>query len=137
MVERHREALRGFIQTQVDLVFANESELLSLYQTADFDQACEAMAKDVSMAAVTRGADGSVVLSEGRRIPISAYPADKIVDTTGAGDQYAAGFLFGLAQEMPFETCGRLGSLAAAEVISHYGPRPQVPLRDLAASSGL
>ena len=134
MVERHRAALLEFIRTQIDLVFANESELLSLYQTTDFDAAAATMASEVKMAAITRGAAGSVVLHSNERIAVTASPVEKIVDTTGAGDQYAAGFLFGLAQEKPLELCARLGSLAAAEVISHYGPRPQVSLKELAAA---
>jgi sugar/nucleoside kinase (ribokinase family) len=137
VVGRHRTALREFIHTQVDLVFANDSELLAMYQTNDFDAACKALASEVKMAAVTCGAAGSVVLHGDQRIAVDVVPVEKVVDTTGAGDQYAAGFLFGLAQERPLDVCGRLGSLAAAEVISHYGPRPQVSLKDLAARSGL
>jgi sugar/nucleoside kinase (ribokinase family) len=137
VVERHRSALRGFIQTQVDLVFANEAELLALYETDDFDAAAAALSKDTDLAAVTRGAAGSVVVAGDRRVQIKAAPVQKVVDTTGAGDQYAAGFLFGLAQGKSFEVCGQLGSLAAAEVIAHYGPRPQESLKALAAANGL
>jgi len=134
IVERHRDALLGFIRSQIDLVFANESELLSLYQTTDFDGATSRLASEVPMAAVTRGAAGSVVVCGNDRIAVEAVPVDRIVDTTGAGDQYAAGFLFGMAQEKPLEVCARLGALAAAEVISHYGPRPQTALKDLATA---
>jgi sugar/nucleoside kinase (ribokinase family) len=137
VVERHRSALRGFIQAQVDLVFANEAELLALYETDDFNAATAALSKDTNLAAVTRGAAGSVVVAGDRRVQIQAAPVQKVVDTTGAGDQYAAGFLFGLAQGKSFETCGALGSLAAAEVIAHYGPRPQESLKALAAANGL
>ena len=137
VVERHRAALRGFIQAQVDLVFANEAELLALYETDDFDAATAALSKDTNLAAVTRGAAGSVVVAGDRRVRIEAAPVQKVVDTTGAGDQYAAGFLFGLAQGKSFEVCGQLGSLAAAEVIAHYGPRPQESLKALAAANGL
>jgi sugar/nucleoside kinase (ribokinase family) len=137
VVERHRGALRGFIQAQVDLVFANEAELLALYETDDFDAAAAALSKDTNLAAVTRGAAGSVVVAGDRRVQIKAAPVQKVVDTTGAGDQYAAGFLFGLAQGKSFEACGALGSLAAAEVIAHYGPRPQESLKALAAANGL
>jgi len=137
VVERHRAALRGFIQAQVDLVFANEAELLALYETDDFDAATAALSKDTNLAAVTRGAAGSVVVAGDRRVKIEAAPVQKVVDTTGAGDQYAAGFLFGLAQGKSFEVCGQLGSLAAAEVIAHYGPRPQESLKALAAANGL
>jgi sugar/nucleoside kinase (ribokinase family) len=77
-----------------------------------------------------------VILSQGERLSVRAEPVEKVVDTTGAGDQYAAGFMFGLSRGRPLQQCGQLGSLAAAEVISHYGPRPRVPLKDLAAAKG-
>jgi sugar/nucleoside kinase (ribokinase family) len=85
---------------------------------------------------VTCGAAGSVILSQGERLTVKAEPVEKVVDTTGAGDQYAAGFMFGLSRGRPLQQCGQLASLAAAEVISHYGPRPQVSLKDLAAAKG-
>ena len=137
VVERHRDTLLGFVETQCDIVFANASEICALFQTDDFDAAVKALAGKVEIAAVTRGEHGSVVASGGVLHEISAYPVEKVVDTTGAGDQYAAGFLYGLSQGRPLPVCGRLGSLAAAEVIDHYGPRPQVSLRDLAAKNGL
>ncbi len=136
MVERHRAALLGFAETQVDLLFANEAEVCSLFQTDDFDAAVEQLRSKVKLAAITRGAAGSVILSQGERLSVAAHPVEKVVDTTGAGDQYAAGFMFGLARGRPLQQCGRLASLAAAEVISHYGPRPQVSLKDLAAAKG-
>jgi len=137
MVDRHRGALLGFIETQCDVVFANESEVCSLFETTDFDAAVKALASRVEIAAITRSEKGSVVASNGQLHEISAYPVEKVVDTTGAGDQYAAGFLYGLSQGRPLPVCGQLGSLAAAEVIDHYGPRPQVSLRELAAKNGL
>ncbi len=137
VVERHREALHEFIRTQVDLVFANEAELLSLCQTDDFEAAAKQLASEVKIAVITRGAGGSVVLAGGEIVRVAAAPVAKVVDTTGAGDQYAAGFLYGLAQGRSFEACAKLGSLAAAEVISHVGPRPQTSLKDLAAANGL
>jgi sugar/nucleoside kinase (ribokinase family) len=137
MVDRHRGALLGFIETQCDVVFANESEICSLFETTDFDAAVRALASRVEIAVVTRGENGSIVASGATLHEISAYPVEKVVDTTGAGDQYAAGFLYGLAQGRPLPVCGQLGSLAAAEVIDHYGPRPQVSLRELAARNGL
>ncbi|MGA0603644.1 adenosine kinase [Caulobacter sp. KR2-114] len=137
VVERHRDALLGFMESQVDIVFGNEVELASLFQTDDFDAAAKAMGQKVAIAAITRGEAGSVVLAGGQAIAVPAFPVSKVVDTTGAGDQYAAGFLFGLAQGRPLDVCARLGALAAAEVISHYGPRPQTSLRDLAAAQGL
>jgi sugar/nucleoside kinase (ribokinase family) len=136
MVERHRAALLGFAETQVDLLFANEAEVCSLFQTDDFDAAVEQLRPKVKLAAVTRGAQGSVILSAGERLTVAAHPVEKVVDTTGAGDQYAAGFMFGLSRGRPLQQCGRLAGLAAAEVISHYGPRPQVSLKDLAAAEG-
>jgi sugar/nucleoside kinase (ribokinase family) len=137
VVERHREALMEFIETQVDLVFANEAEITSLFRTDDIDQALAAIRGKVQVAAVTRSEMGSVVLAGDQTHLIPAAPVEKVVDTTGAGDQYAAGFLFGLASGRPLPACGRLGSLAAAEVIAHYGPRPQVSLKALAAAQGL
>jgi sugar/nucleoside kinase (ribokinase family) len=137
VVERHRGGLRGFIESQVDILFANEAELLSLYETADFDDACEQLLRHCDLAAVTRSEKGSVILSKGETLHVPAEPVEKVVDTTGAGDQYAAGFLFGLSQGRSLADCGRLASIAAAEVISHYGPRPQVSLKELAASKGL
>jgi sugar/nucleoside kinase (ribokinase family) len=136
VVERHRGGLLGFIETQVDLLFANESEILALFETDSFDEACEALRTRCDLAAVTRSDKGSVVLSQGQRLTVKAEPVEKVVDTTGAGDQYAAGFMFGLSRGRPLQQCGQLASLAAAEVISHYGPRPQVSLKDLAASRG-
>jgi sugar/nucleoside kinase (ribokinase family) len=136
VVERHREGLLAFIETQVDLLFANESEVTALFQTKSFDAAVEELRGRVPLAAVTRSERGSVILSGGEAIAVPAEPVEKVVDTTGAGDQYAAGFMFGLARGRPLQQCGELGSLAAAEVISHYGPRPQVSLQDLAASKG-
>ncbi|RAK57328.1 adenosine kinase [Phenylobacterium deserti] len=136
VVERHRAGLLGFIESQVDLLFANETELKALFQTDDFDQAAEALRQRVKLAAVTRSEKGSIVLTEGERLTVAAEPVEKVVDTTGAGDQYAAGFMFGLSRGRPLQQCGKLASLAAAEVISHYGPRPQVTLKDLAAGKG-
>ncbi len=136
VVERHRTGLMGFIESQVDLLFANDSEITALFQTDDFDGAVEALRPHVKLAAITRGSAGSVILSQGERLSVKAVPVEKVVDTTGAGDQYAAGFMFGLSHGRPLQQCGELASLAAAEVISHYGPRPQVSLKGLAAAKG-
>ena len=96
------------------------------------------MREDSPLAAVTRSEHGSVVIAEGQaRINVPAEPIDKVIDTTGAGDQYAAGFLFGLSQNLPVETCAKLGHIAAAEVISHYGPRPETSYRELAVKAGI
>ena len=136
-VDRHRESFRQLIRTQVDILFANEEELLSLYETRDFDAAIELLRSETGLAAVTRGEKGSVVIGDGDPILVPAEPVSAVVDTTGAGDQYAAGFLFGVARGLPLATCAKLGHIAAAEVISHYGPRPETPLADLAAAAGI
>ncbi len=136
VVDRHRGALMEFIADQVDLVFANEEEVTALFET-DFGAAVAALRERAKIAAVTRSEKGSVVFDYDATHEIPAFPVEKVVDTTGAGDQYAAGFLFGLARDRPLDWCGRLGSLAAAEVIAHYGPRPQVSLKELAAAQGL
>lgn len=136
-VDRHREQLLSFIRAHVDVLFANESEIVSLYQTQDFAAASARAARDVALAALTRGAQGSVILSKGQTIRVPAHAVTRVVDTTGAGDLYAGGFLHGLARGLPLETCGRLGGLAAAEVISHLGARPESPLAKLAAEAGI
>ena len=136
VVERHREALLAFIDAEVDILVANEPEIVALVEVAGFDEAAARLRGRVAIAAVTRGAHGSVILANEGAIAVPADPVDKVIDTTGAGDQYAAGFLSGLAREQPLEACGRLASLAAAEVISHFGPRPLVALKDLAAARG-
>jgi len=137
VVERHRRALLEFIETEVDLVFANEVELASLFETTDFDAAVDAIRGKTRIAAVTRGASGSVVVTAEALHAVEAFPVAKVVDTTGAGDQYAAGFMLALARGRPLDACARLGNLAAAEVISHYGPRPRTSLAELAAANGL
>lgn len=136
-VDRHRASFLHLIRGHVDILFANEEELLSLYEVSDFDEALDLLEKDVNIAAVTRSEKGSVVMTKTERITLPAEPIDQVVDTTGAGDQYAAGLLFGLARDLPLATCGRLGHIAAAEVISHYGPRPETPLAELAKKAGI
>jgi adenosine kinase len=128
------ELMRG---GALDILFANQHEALSLYQTSDFETALACLERDVPLAVVTIGPDGSLAIEAGRRTRIPAARVDRIADLTGAGDLYAAGFLYGLSQGFPHEVCGRLGSLAAAEVISHVGARPQTSLRQLAGQSGL
>ena len=137
VVERHRDVLLGFIETECDIVLANESEVKAMFQTDDFDAAAQALVDRTRICAITRGEAGSVVYAGGASHVIPAYPVEKVVDTTGAGDQYAAGFLLGVARGRSFDVCGRLGALAAAEVIGHYGPRPQVSLEALAKAEGL
>jgi sugar/nucleoside kinase (ribokinase family) len=136
-VDRHRDEFLELVKKSVDILFANEAEITSLYQTAAFDTAAQRAKADIKFAALTRSEKGSVILAGGEAIAIPAAPVAEVVDTTGAGDLYAAGFLFGVARELSMETAGRLGSLAAAEVISHVGARPQVPLAELARKSGL
>lgn len=136
-VDRHRESFRQLIRSQIDILFANEAELLSLYETEDFDTAVDMLRADNALAAVTRSEKGSVVIGDGEPITVPAEPVDKVVDTTGAGDQYAAGFLFGYALDLPLATCAKLGHIAAAEVISHYGPRPETSLSELAEQAGI
>ena len=137
VVERHREALLAFIETDTDIIFANEAELLALFQITDFDRAVSALSAKVGVAVVTRGGHGSVLATREGATAVQPDPVAQVVDTTGAGDQYAAGVLYGLARSLDPRACGRLGSLAAAEVISHFGPRPQTPLKALAQAAGL
>jgi sugar/nucleoside kinase (ribokinase family) len=137
VVERHRHALLAFIDAEVDILFANEVEVCSLFETDDFETAVSALRGRVEIAALTRGAKGSAVLSSAGDHLVAAAPVARVVDTTGAGDQYAAGFLFGFTAGRDLAACGALGSLAASEVISHYGPRPETSLRALAANARL
>jgi sugar/nucleoside kinase (ribokinase family) len=132
-VERHREAFIDLVDHHVDLLFANEAEILALYQTDSFDEAAERVRGHGAIAALTRSEHGSVIVTADDTIEVPAHPVDELVDTTGAGDLYAAGFLFGHSRGLPLATCGALGSLAAAEVISHVGARPQADLAALAA----
>jgi sugar/nucleoside kinase (ribokinase family) len=136
-VDRHRSAFRELVTGEIDILFANEAEICSLYETDDFDKAASAVREHVAIAALTRSAEGSVVLADGAMHKIPAAPVARVVDTTGAGDLYAAGFLYGLTQGRPLPTCGALGSLCAAEIIGHVGARPEVKLSELAAKAGL
>ena len=132
-VERHRAAFVDLVDNHVDIVIANRDELCSLYETDDIEAAHNIVAERCPMAVVTHGPDGSFIITPDVRVRIQPEPVAEVVDTTGAGDQYAAGFLYGLATGLDLATCGRLGSIAAAEVISHLGARPQVSLAELAA----
>jgi sugar/nucleoside kinase (ribokinase family) len=133
-VERHRDEFLELARDHVDVLFANEDELMSLYQLTDFEAAIERVRADCEMAAVTRSEKGSVIVAGAQTHAIAAEPVEQLVDTTGAGDLYAAGFLVGLTQGRPLDVCGRLGGIAAAEIISHVGPRPEQDLRALASS---
>ena len=136
-VGRHRDSFRELVDNHIDILFANEDELLSLYEQTDFDTALALAAKSGTIACVTRGAAGSVILDGENRFDIAADPVEKVVDTTGAGDQYAAGVLAGYLKGLDWQASGQLGSLCAAEVISHYGARPEKPVKALAAQKGL
>ena len=136
-VDRHRADFRTFINEGTDIIFANEKEITSLYEVNSFEEAADAVLSECELAVLTRSAEGSVIVSGGETITIEPEPVHAVVDVTGAGDLYAAGFLYGLTQGLALQTCGQLGSLAAAEVISHFGARPEVSLLNLAQSRGL
>jgi sugar/nucleoside kinase (ribokinase family) len=137
-VDRWRDEFLQLMRSgTVDLIFANEAELRSLYQTSDFDAAVSALRADISVAVVTRSEKGCLVISREGTEAVSAFPVERVVDTTGAGDLFAAGFLAGLSRGADDRTCGRLGALAAAEVIQHLGARPETSLKDLARENGL
>jgi sugar/nucleoside kinase (ribokinase family) len=127
-VERHRAEFRELVERHVDILLANESELVALYEVEEIDRAVLLLAGECETAAVTRGAEGSIVVQGGATFSVAAEPVERAVDTTGAGDLYASGFLFGLTRGLGPERCGRLGSLAAAEIITHFGARPEAPL---------
>lgn len=137
-VDRYRDEFLDLMRSgTVDIVFANESELKSLYQTSSFETGLELIRKDCKLAAVTRSEKGSVVVSPTETAVVSAIEIEKLVDTTGAGDLYAAGFLFGYTSGRSLTDCGRLGSLAAGICIQQIGPRPRQNLRDEAIQAGL
>ncbi|MDQ3947355.1 MAG: adenosine kinase [Actinomycetota bacterium] len=135
-VRLNRDAFSALLP-DVDVLLANEEEVLELTGAGDLEAALAILAATCPVVAVTRGAQGVVATDGKETVAVAAEPVDHVVDTTGAGDLFAAGFLFGLARNLPLETCARLGTLAAAEVISHVGARPQTSLRDLAAAAGL
>ncbi len=136
-VERHREEFRNLVEREVDILFANEAEIKSLYEVPNFDAALQAVRRDGLLAVLTRGPAGCVIVQGGETHVVEAQKVDTVVDTTGAGDLFAAGFLFGLCEQKPLARCGQLGALAAAEIISHVGARPEADLAALAATAGL
>src|SRR6476659_5075079 len=137
-VDRYRDEFLDLMRKgTVDLVFANEAELHSLYQTSDFDTALKQLRADTKLGVVTRSEKGCVVAAKDGVVAAPAFPSDRLVGTTGAGHLFAAGFLFGLVRNASYESAGRLGALAAAEVIQHIGARPQVSLKELAMQNGL
>lgn len=137
-VDRYRSEFRELLREgAIDILFGNEGEVRALYETADLASALEALAAECPFAVVTRSEKGALVVREGRQVAVPAAPVERVVDLTGAGDLFAAGFLFGLARGYDEAQCARLGSMAAAEVISHLGARPQARLADLASEAGL
>lgn len=137
-VDRYRDEFRALLRDgSLDILFANAHELISLYQTADLDTALAALREEKALGIVTRSAEGALVVARDGTEAVPAFPVEQVVDTTGAGDLFAAGFLAGLARGLDGRDCARLGGLAAAEVISHLGARPQQDLAALAAREGL
>jgi sugar/nucleoside kinase (ribokinase family) len=132
-VDRHRDDFRALVTGEIDILFANEAEICSLYETQDFATAAAAVRGHVEIAALTRSEEGSVIIGGDTRYQVFPSPVGRIVDTTGAGDLYAAGVLFGLTRELPLPTCGTIGSLCAAEIISHMGARPESRLDQIVA----
>jgi sugar/nucleoside kinase (ribokinase family) len=136
-VDRYRAEFLDLIRGgTVDLVFANERELHSLYETADFDTAVNALRNDARLAVITRSEKGCLIVSREETDAVPASPIDRLVDATGAGDLFASGFLVGLSRGVDNRTAARLGALAAAEVIQHLGARPEASLKDLARQNG-
>jgi len=130
-VDRHRKDFLDLVENHVDILFANEDEVKSLYQKDDFEEAKAAIKDKCEIVALTRGPKGCVIISDDAEITLPAPAVDKVIDTTGAGDQFAAGFLYGFTEGMSLKEAAKLGSIAAGEVISHIGPRPLVNLADL------
>jgi sugar/nucleoside kinase (ribokinase family) len=130
-VDRYRDEFRALVRDKIDILFGNEAEIKSLYQVDTFEKALEATRREGKIAALTRSEKGSVVIKGSETHAVPAAPISKLVDTTGAGDLYASGFLYGFTRGKPLAECARLGGIAAAEVISHVGPRPETPLKDL------
>ena len=133
-VERHREEFRELVVNSVDILFANEAEICSLYEVEQFDDALQKVRAECELAFLTRSAAGAVVVRGDAVHVVSAQPQGRVVDTTGAGDQFAAGALYALTRGCDLATAGRVGSLCAGEVIAHLGPRPQADLKALTAS---
>jgi sugar/nucleoside kinase (ribokinase family) len=136
-VDRHRADFRELIRGHVDILFANEAEICSLYETKDFEQAAAAVKGEAEVAVLTRSEKGAIVVTAKERVAVPAAPVAKVVDTTGAGDLFASGFLYGFTRGRDMAHCARLGALCAAEIISHFGARPESKLADLAAKAGL
>ncbi len=136
-VGRYRDEFRDLVRRDVDILFANEDEIVSLYQAASFDEAVAAFRAEGKLGALTRSEKGSVIVQGDETHIVPVHPVDHLVDTTGAGDLYAAGFLFGLTHGRSLVDAARIASIAAAEIISHVGARPETSLKDLVAKAGL
>jgi sugar/nucleoside kinase (ribokinase family) len=136
-VDRHRADFRDLIAGHVDILFANEAEICSLYQTKDFDAALRDVRGECEIAVLTRSEKGAVVVTAKDKVAVPAAPVAKVVDTTGAGDLFASGFLHGFTHGRDLAHCAKLGALCAAEIISHFGARPETKLKELAAKAGL
>ncbi len=136
-VDRHRADFRELIRGHVDILFANEAEICSLYETKDFEQAAAAVRGEAEIAVLTRSEKGATVVTAKDRVAVPAAPVARVVDTTGAGDLFASGFLYGFTRGKELAHCAKLGALCAAEIISHFGARPEVKLKELAAKAGL
>jgi sugar/nucleoside kinase (ribokinase family) len=136
-VERHRVAFRHLVAHHIDILLANEAEIKALYETEDFDAAMTQARKDVAIVAVTRSEKGAVIARGDEMVTVAAEPVSQLVDTTGAGDLFAAGFLLGIAQDRPLAEAGKMGVICAAEIISHFGARPETGLKTLAEAAGI
>lgn len=136
-VDRHRDAFRDLVKKDVDILFANEQELMSLYQTSSFEEAMAKADTECHLTIGTRSAAGALIAHNSELVKIAAEPVDNVVDTTGAGDLFASGVLFGLTHGYDLATSGRIGALASAEIISHYGPRSQQSLKDFVREKGV
>ena len=137
VVDRHRDELFALIREDVDILFGNEDEIFSLYQAGDLDTAVSRLREAKVLACMTRGPKGAVVFDGQTTLAVDAAPVAKVVDTTGAGDLFSAGFLYGYTHGRDLTGCARIGCMAAAEVISHMGARPEAPLRELLQKQGL
>lgn len=134
-VDRHRESFRDLVHNHIDVLFANEDEIKSLYEVETFEEALAEVRKHCKVAALTRGEKGAVIVADNELYEISAEPVAKVVDTTGAGDLFASGFLYGYTQGHELPVCGQLGAICASEVISHMGARPDADLKELTAKA--
>jgi sugar/nucleoside kinase (ribokinase family) len=136
-VDRHRADFRALVRGHVDILFANEAEICSLYETRNFDAAAREVRPECEIAVLTRSEKGAIVVTAEDKIAVPAAPVAKVVDTTGAGDLFASGFLYGFTRDKDLAHCTKLGALCAAEIIAHFGARPETKLNELAAKAGL